>query len=474
MKNFFFLFLVISLFSQIVADSIEDTYEKGSEIFHNIKNGNLENNENNWNQAADYFLKVILEASAQHPRKIDAYFSLGLCRLETENYLKAVINFRNLKILEPVEKEIERTITSRLNYTQRIFKNAIVSTTFYETGSGTEPLRSFSYIEVPAGTGTYAHVDYNNNGIRELNEFEIAPNPDQARFVRVFTPNNQFVRTNINKFGQNLNINPPGGWSGLEDYRKTLSRFALLFSYQLDRKTLISGNSNSLNPFAAIEDDSLIVSLNNSFRNTVFFNRSSTKFGMDYTFLTTDNRSLLSFGVEQRTQTENTLNTRYQLSEPFLFRVGGTVKNSSNNSANFSSRNFSIEELQNNYSLAYQPTDKLILTAKYNWSNQQSFAENPNFLVSQTTGLEFTYNLAESISLQSQGNYIFNGFEGNPSNPAAFEMLEGLEPGDNATWALNLQKTFRKNILLTLNYNGRISRGNQAIHTGNLQVKAFF
>ncbi len=406
--------------------------------------------------------------------EVNTYGLRSNLKTNFNSILRAYINFRNLKVLQPEEREIERTITSRLNYTQRLFQNSIISTTFYETGSGTEPLRSFSYIEVPAGTGTYAHIDYNNNGIRELNEFEIAPNPDQARFIRIFTPNNQFVRTNLNKFGQNLNINSPGSWSGKEDYRKTLARFALLLSYQLDRKTLLSGNANTLNPFATVEDDSLIVSLNNSFRSTVFFNRTATKFGMDYTYLNSDNRSLLSFGVEQRAQTENTLNVRYQLSDPFLFRVSGTHRNSSNNSANFSSRNFSIEELRNNYSLAYQPSERLILTAMYNWSNQQSFAENPNFLVSQTAGLEFSYNLAESISLQTECNYIFNGFEGSVSNPAAFEMLQGLEPGDNATWALNLQKTFRKNILLTLIYNGRMSRGNQAIHTGNLQIKAFF
>ncbi len=406
--------------------------------------------------------------------KVNTYGFRSNLKTNFNSVLRTYINFRSLKILQPVEKQIEHTITSRLNYIQRLFRNTITSITFYETGSGTESRRSFSYVEVPARTGTYTHVDYNNNNIRELNEFEIASHADQANFVRIFTPNNQFVRTSLNKFGQNLNINTPSNWSGHDDYRKILSQFALLFSYQLDRKTLLSGNSNTLNPFASVENDSLIVSLNNSFRSTIFFNRTATKFGMDYTFLNSDNRSLLSFGVEQRTQTENTANVRYQLSKPFIFRTSGTAKNSSTNSANFSSRNFSIKEFRNNYSVAYQPTDQLILTISYHWNNQKSLAKNSNFLVSQKTGLELSYKLAESITFKSEGNYIFNNFKGYTSNPVAYEMLQGLEPGKNATWILNLQTTFRKNILLIISYNGRISRRNEAIHTGSIQFKALF
>jgi len=73
-----------------------------------------------------------------------------------------------------------------------------------------------------------------------------------------------------------------------------------------------------------------------------------------------------------------------------------------------------------------------------------------------------------------QGNYILNSFTGNSNNPAAFEMLEGLRPGENGTWNLTLQRTIRKNLLISLNYNGRISEGTLPVHLGSLQVKAFF
>jgi hypothetical protein len=73
-----------------------------------------------------------------------------------------------------------------------------------------------------------------------------------------------------------------------------------------------------------------------------------------------------------------------------------------------------------------------------------------------------------------EANYIFNGFEGQENSPAGYEMLQALRPGNNATLNLSLQRTFLKNILLSLNYSGRFSNVGNAIHTGNIQVKAFF
>jgi hypothetical protein len=76
--------------------------------------------------------------------------------------------------------------------------------------------------------------------------------------------------------------------------------------------------------------------------------------------------------------------------------------------------------------------------------------------------------------LQSETAYIFNQFDGDVNSPAAYEMLQAFRPGDNLAISLSVQRTFLKNIVLSLSYAGRFSPETFAIHTGNVQVKAFF
>jgi len=55
-----------------------------------------------------------------------------------------------------------------------------------------------------------------------------------------------------------------------------------------------------------------------------------------------------------------------------------------------------------------------------------------------------------------------------------FEMLEGLAPGFNGTWNLNVQYNVGQNLQLTVNYDGRAGQNFKSIHLGGMQVRAFF
>jgi hypothetical protein len=53
-------------------------------------------------------------------------------------------------------------------------------------------------------------------------------------------------------------------------------------------------------------------------------------------------------------------------------------------------------------------------------------------------------------------------------------MLEGLQTGQNITWRLLFKKKITQFLDVNFNYQGRKSESSQAIHTGNLQLRAYF
>src|SRR5690606_27479664 len=82
-------------------------------------------------------------------------------------------NYRTLKNEDDTIAD-ERSINSRIQYNQHLFKQLLQWNTLFETNSGAFPQQDFTYVEVEAGQGNYTWIDYNNNGIQELEEFEIA------------------------------------------------------------------------------------------------------------------------------------------------------------------------------------------------------------------------------------------------------------------------------------------------------------
>jgi len=369
----------------------------------------------------------------------------------------------------------DENVVGRLDYNLNAMKGFINTSVYYEVGSGQEPRREITYLEVLPGQGIYAWNDYNGNGIKELNEFEISRFPDQAKYIRVFTAGTSYVRTNFTGVNQSIRITPAAILKSGNGIQKLISRFSNQLSYKIDRKILAGDGFQVYNPFNTGIDAANLISLNSFLRNTVFFNRSNPKFGVDFNYLTDGGKSFLSNGFDSRKRNEKGLRLRTSPAKSTNINLTLNQGLKNYNSELFQQRNYRISylELLPEFNYQFNADLRLTLAGAYGkQSNADEFGGEQNDNLTFTT--ETRYNVLKKGVLTGKVSYINNKFNGNANSTIGYEMLSGLQTGNNYTWGLGLQRTVGNGIQLNISYEGRKSPEVNVVHTGNMQVRAYF
>ena len=282
--------------------------------------------------------------------------------------LSVFINYRNLKFEDPIRGN-EPSLNSRLLYNDRFFNQLIQTTTAYETSSGTIAQQEFSFLEVDPGKGIYTWNDYNGNGIQEIQEFEIAPFPDQAKYIKIFLPNQIFIKTHQNKFSQSLTLSP-SEWQNSTGFKKLLSYFYNQTSYFIDRKIKREGGRFDLNPFATNGEN--LLGLNSSIRNSLFYNRGKQNHSVTYNFVSNKLTNLQSSGEQKAKNASHQLQYNHLLKKYWLFTLSGKTIETSNNSENYASRNFEIKGHQLEPKISYLFTKNASLDIFYEMQNKEN------------------------------------------------------------------------------------------------------
>ncbi len=390
--------------------------------------------------------------------------------------------YRSLSIVDSnltTVKTPENTLLNKVDLTVNAFKGFINTRTYYEFGSGLEIKREFSYVQVAPGQGTYAWIDYNGDNVQQLNEFEIAKFPDAMRFIKVYTPTKDFVKTYSTQFNEVLNVQ----FSKLFKNQKLkglplfISKFHNQLAYRAVMKTNKSAQEQALVPYSRNVADTSLVSTNSSLRNTIFFNRGNPLYTMDFTYSDNQNKTLLTNGFESRQLTSKVLNIRWNFTGKWSILLNGEEQNKAKFSQFFSATDYSIHAYIANPKLTFQPNNNLRATLLYNYKDKQNSPVYGTEKVKlNQIGAELTYNFVGKGRLDFTFNYIginYNKATEN-SSPLEFEMLEGLHNGTNFTWTVSMQNRFANNMQISLNYQGRASNKNTPVHTGGVQVQMLF
>ena len=368
----------------------------------------------------------------------------------------------------------ENSLASRLNYNLKLLKGGINTNSFLEIGSGLELQKEFIYIEVPAGQGVYTWNDYNDNGIKELNEFEIAAFSDQATYIRVFTPNNNYVKIYSFQYNQNLNIDFRKIIKGKTLVEKFMNKFYNQTAVNTQKKTNDLDLATLVNPLVNA-DNPIIQQMSNSLRNSLFFNRSSSKYSVELVTQLFANKNLLINGTDFRSTGKDQIKFRWNLNKSFMLNSQVSKEIKKNSSTYMINRNYDIENKEINNRISFQPNTlfRVAVNGRYsekrnaiNYGNEKAFIKD--------IGVELRRSKRDKGLLNGEIHLVDINYNGESSSTIGFEMLEGLQLGKNITWKLGFQKNMSNNIQISINYNGRKSEENRAIHTGSMQMRAFF
>ena len=395
------------------------------------------------------------------------YYLKGNVLKQENSQLSFFANYRKLKYTNSIPAE--NSLNAQIRYRQNFANRFIQSNTLYQTNSGTLAQQEFTYVEVNPGEGQFIWIDYNQNGTQELDEFEISPFPNEGKYVRVLLPNQIFIKTNQNKISQVLTLD--GSRINQQEKVAFWHHFYNQTSYLLERKIRRASGKFNLNPF---QQDHEELGANINFRNSLFYNRGKQKHSTTYTYLDATNKNFLITGVQESKIRSHQINYLHRIAAVWLLGFEQQLSKNENSYQNFPSRNFNINNLRIFPKVTYLLDQNKRFELFYELDIQENVINNLETLQKQRLGLSLQWAKGQIYSFSTEFNYIYNAFKGDAFSPVGYQMLSGLQPKTNYTWKLLAQKKITNYLDLNLNYQGRKSPNNAAIHTGNVQLRAYF
>ncbi len=390
--------------------------------------------------------------------------------------LTADFNYRKVEDRLELNLGEDEVINGRIGWIQSFLKRSLRSNFNYSTGNSRELRREFVYLPVATGEGTHTWRDTNEDGVQDLNEFFEAINPDERNYVKIFTPTDDYITSFQTFYLHTIDGRFPLRWRKTGGIKRFASKLSVNVNFNINFKTTSSDYTDRLNPFIISLNDSSLLSAQNSKRYTFFYNRNGRGFAGDLTFQNSDNKQLLTQGFETREKQEWITNAKIDLSPEYTFRVTTALGDLLNQSDFLDSRNFEIISYSYRPQLIWQPNNVLRAIASFERKTKrneflESSSESAHSKIYQT---ELTWNQAGKGSLRGSFSIVQIDFIGDVSSYLGYLLLDALQPGSNQTWQINWQQKLSKGMQLSLIYNGRKSEENSAIHTGNVQVTAFF
>ncbi|MCZ2357639.1 MAG: hypothetical protein LC115_13270 [Bacteroidia bacterium] len=355
----------------------------------------------------------------------------------------------------------------------RIFQVNII----YETLTEQIARRQVSYVEVNAGLGQYEWIDYNKNGLQDLDEFQIAVNPLQANFVKLLLPTQQLFPTISSSLSGVWRIEPGSRIKKIDaNKQKWLQAIQLQTTARIEQKkdALTNQLSNYTFSLRRTAWDSTLLSAQYQFRQELFLFRNSPKGDASVAYSTNAYRLFLNSGNEYRQNNQWQTKGRINFSASRSIETAIQLGNKQSTAELLPERNFNIHYLQINPSFNWQLSRKIRWSIGYIRADKKDNSVVSSQVKTNKITTDLRANLGGRNTLFVKLDLFNHSLTGNPNTSTRFELLEGMQPGKNITANVQLVQFITKMLELTITYDARVSENNPIIHAARMQLRALF
>ena len=235
---------------------------------------------------------------------------------------------------------------------------------------------------------------------------------------------------------------------------------------------MAQGNTE-FSPFKYELTDTAHITLNTVFLKTFSINRFSSKWGFDISNLRNSGKNLLTYGYESRKINDWVIKFRWNLGRALTFDINGKRGFNGLYTPSFGNRNYELDVYNIEPRLVFIQGTKFRLSTAYKFDNKKN---KPLYGGEQSTANSITtetkYNVLQNSSIT--GKFTFSNIDYKfPTNTTvSYIMLDGLLPGSNYLWTIDLTKRLLNNLELNLVYEGRKPGSARTVHIGRASIRA--
>ena len=413
------------------------------------------------------------------------YYARTQYRPSSRFDLQATTSFRVYDLLDTTFAVTGLTDTRVLNANvQSTYsaKNRLVYANFlYEVSSERVARKEVRFLEVNPGQGEYVWLDslFNNDGIQQIDEFQLSPNPLVADFIRVLFPTSELFPTTRVSLTGNVRWDLTKLFERSKSpIKETVRNIRAISNFRISQSkergsALSSYFVNLTNPFA----DSALLDASFNVRQDLSFFQNSKTGDLRFTYQNNQGKLFLATGDEFRGFQYWGANQRLSLDQSKTIEVETRLGHKFSRAERFSTRNYEIDFLEMTPKVSFQFSRKFRFSTGYAYKAKK----NTNDSLRVDARVFMHKALLDTKWNLKGGNNIFAKVElvnvlqrGETSFAADYELTESLRPGFNALWQVFLTYYILENVELSFTYDGRSSPEIPVIHTGRVQVRALF